>query len=383
MKTCLITPSFPPVDGGTETAVQEIAYSLAERNHSVTVITLNHRTAAQIENLNNNITIYRTPVFPTPIGKSSMSQFGIYKMILRTHRIINFDILHQFHVFYLGAACIYAKRKTKLPLITSLMGMDTYDPFNPIPRVFNPYMKWVMNSSDAITSPCLEVVNRARRQGLIKEASIIPHGVNLKRFHPNYNSASLRKKLGVSSSEIMVLSIQRLCRRKKLEYLLHSIPLVLAKNPQVKFVIGGQGSEKSQLEALVEQLNIQCSVIFPGFISENELPLYYAACDIFALHTMYEAFGIVLAEAMASGKPVISTSVGSVPEVIDDGQTGLVIPAEDSLALSKAILKLVENKELRLMMGRAGLEKARREYGWAGIIEGYLREYEAVLEKMQ
>ena len=287
-------------------------------------------------------------------------------------------MLNQFHLSSFGGASILAKKKINKPLVTSLMGCDTYNPFDPVPKILYPYMAWVMNNSDIVTSPCYELVHHARSQGLKKDAVVISHGVDLDKFNPNNYSSELRKKVEVRDGEVMCFSLQRLDQRKRVEYLINAIPNVIKENPNVKFVIGGGGPERENLYRLTKKLNIEDNVAFTGFIPFKKYSAYYASCDIFVLHSTYEAFGIVLAEAMASGKPVISTNVGAIPEVVDNGKTGIIVPPRDSKALADAILKLAEAKDLRIKMGMEGRKKAEREYDWDTIVEKYERIYESL-----
>ncbi|GAI40996.1 unnamed protein product, partial [marine sediment metagenome] len=111
-----------------------------------------------------------------------------------------------------------------------------------------------------------------------------------------------------------------------------------------------------------------------------ELPEYYAACDIFVLPSLYEHFGLVFAEAMACGKPIISTKVGAAPEVIGDGKAGLIVPPADPNALAWAISRLTTDKGLRKQMGEKGRHKVEKEYDWDLIAKRYAELYETILE---
>lgn len=380
MNICLISPTYLPNKGGSEVAIYELSRKLAERGYNVVLVTPNEMHCAAFENV-NGVEVHRTFLPRIPYGGSVAAAPFVFRKILELNKVRHFDLLHQFHVFSLGIASILAKKIIKKPLLTSLMGADTYDPLNPLWRIFAPYISWTMNNSDAITSPCNELLHHARKQGLKKEAVVIPHGVDLDRFTSHQGSGDVRKKLGMAEDEIMVLSVQRLSRRKSIEYLIGAMPKVVEENSKVKLIIGGKGTEEERLKQQVQELSVGNNVIFAGFIPDEELPAYYASCDIFAMHTTYEAFGLVFAEAMACGKPVISTSVGAIPEVIDDGKTGIIVPPKDSGALADAILKLVGDRELRLKMGEEGQKKARQKYSWNHITEQYIQVYESMLIK--
>jgi len=379
LKICFVTPNYLPAVGGTEVAIHEIGKRLVEKGYDITLITRVFGVSDVSEHT-DGIEIYR---FAGKSGKIGfiITQLKILKKIKELDKTKNFDILHQFHVFALGGASVFAQKILKKPLVTSLMGGDTYNPFkNPIAKIFNPYMSWIMNNSDVVTSPCNELIHHAKNQGLKKDAVVIPHGVDLDDFNPNkYSKDIIHKNFGILNDETMVLSLQRLHKLKSVEYLINAIPGVTKKSPNVKFIIVGEGPQKKELEELVKKGDIEDNVIFTGFVPHGEkLLLLLSSCDIFAFHSNYESFGIVLVEAMASGKPVISTDVGAIPEIVDDGKTGIIVPPRDPKALANAILKLVRDKDLRIKMGIEGRKKAEREYNWDRIVEMYEGIYESL-----
>jgi glycosyltransferase involved in cell wall biosynthesis len=128
-------------------------------------------------------------------------------------------------------------------------------------------------------------------------------------------------------------------------------------------VIGGQGSELPSLKVLAQELGVGDEVVFAGQLGPEKVD-YYAACDIFVFHSMFETFGQVLAEAMMCGKPIVTSRAGAIPEVVDDGVTGLLVEPEDAGAFASAILQLAGNELLRLKMGNAGKRKARVCFDW-------------------
>jgi glycosyltransferase involved in cell wall biosynthesis len=261
------------------------------------------------------------------------------------------------------------------------MGWDTYDPIHPLSKFLDPYLAHIMNSSDVVVSPVKRTIIYAKHQGCKKEIKIVPHGVDTAWFNVNVNGSIQRKKLGVEKGDIVILSVQRLVQRKGLEYLIYAIPTVVKENPHVKFVIIGEGPEKVKLKELAKTLKVSERIIFLGFVSSDDLPRYYSACDIFALPSLYEQFGLVLAEAMACGKPVVSTEVGAIPEVVENGKTGLLVEPKNPTQFAEALLKLANDKNLRKKMGGAGRKKAEKEYDWNIIARKYLEEYEKIVKR--
>jgi glycosyltransferase involved in cell wall biosynthesis len=385
MRVCFISPSYFPEIGGTEIAIHELGKRLVNKGCEINLITPApdgtsryeqesgmhiHSVFIPAEILLMNPQHYYGRLFPPPI-----TQMSILKKVMKSNKEKEFDILHQFHVFYLGAASVFAKKVLRKPLVTSLMGWDTYDPIHPLSKFLDPYLAHIMNSSDVVVSPVERTIIHAKHQGCKKEIKIIPHGVDTMRFNVNVNGSIQRKKLGVEKDDIVVLSVQRLFQRKGMEYLVYAIPTAIRENPHMKFVIIGEGPEKAKLKELAKTLKVNERIIFLGFVSSEELPKYYAACDVFALPSLYEQFGIVLAEAMACGKPVVSTEVGAIPEVVENGKTGLLAEPKNPKQFAEALLKLASDENLRRKMGEEGRKKVEKEYDWDIIAEKYLEEY--------
>lgn len=176
----------------------------------------------------------------------------------------------------------------------------------------------------------------------------------------------------------MILAVSRLSdteRYKRIDLLIQSMKKVLPCHPDAFCVIVGDGTYRASLQAMARDLGIQDSIIFPGRVSDELLPSYYRAADLFALPSLKEGFGIVFLEAMYYAKPCIGVRAGGVPEVVDDGRTGYITAPDDPDALAASILALVLDENLREAMGRAGRQKLQREFS----SETFKRKLEAAL----
>jgi len=368
-----VTPTFPPITGGTEIATYELAKRLQALGNKVTILTPRFGNSPKCECM-NGVDVHRldTARFKPSFVFNSFIFSRFAKQLSKKRR---FDVLHQFHVFPLGGACVITKYMLRLPLVTSLMGWDTYTPIKALSKVFIPFLHWVMVNSDIVTSPSKALATHSRRRNV----AIIPHGVDCSLFNQNINGLETRKRLKIGDDEVLVLTVQRLHPRKGLECLLKALGIVVRENSKVKIVIVGEGPEREKLESLAGKLHITRNVTFLGSVDHTDLPKVYAACDIFVLHTLYEAFGIVLVEAMASCKPVVSTNVGGVPEIVQNGKTGLLVPPRNSNLLAKAILLLASDEILRRTMGKEGRKIVEKRYDWSVIVERYLDLYSSIV----
>jgi glycosyltransferase involved in cell wall biosynthesis len=165
----------------------------------------------------------------------------------------------------------------------------------------------------------------------------------------------------------MLLSVSRLHQTefyKRIDLILEAMPAVLKQAPETFLVVVGEGSDRARLQRLAAQLRIDDRVKFTGRVTERELPLYYQACDMFVLPSLKEGFGIVFLEAMQYGKPCIGARAAAVPEVIVDGETGLLAAPGDPRSLELAIMTLIADEPSRLMMGQAGLRRLENNFSF-------------------
>jgi glycosyltransferase involved in cell wall biosynthesis len=165
-----------------------------------------------------------------------------------------------------------------------------------------------------------------------------------------------------------VLFVGRLEKRKGIETLFKAIPLVLKEVPDARFHIVGSDTNLapnggSYRDHLLQNMDKKYhkNVRFVGYVNDNELKDFYRNCDIFVAPSLYESFGLIYLEAMAWGKPVIGCDVGGVPEIVEDGETGILIPPEDENALAEAIINLKDEK-LRAKMGEQARKKIKERY---------------------
>jgi len=205
------------------------------------------------------------------------------------------------------------------------------------------------------------------RQHLIAElnvspskVAVVPYGVAGK-YHPGGRSAPCG--LGTDDRTV-IFYLGSLKPRKNLPFLLEVFQDIHVKRPDTLLVIGGTGPQEEELKDRVRQLGLSRAVMLTGYIPESEKVDYYNGADIFVLPSRLEGFGLVAAEAMACGKPVVASNVCSLPEIVVDGTTGFLADPDDVDDFSDKILRLVRNDDLRHKMGSAGRARARSQFSW-------------------
>ena len=168
-------------------------------------------------------------------------------------------------------------------------------------------------------------------------------------------------------------SLGRLDRQKGYDVLLHA----LASLPDAALVLVGDGPERSSLEALASSLGVDDRVRFVGWHAEPRR--YLTTFDVFALPSRFEGFPLAIVEAMLAGLPVVASAVGSVPEAVREGETGLLVPPDDEAALTAALRRLLAEPSVRLRLGERGRALARERFTAAAMARSFERLYEEIL----
>jgi len=192
-----------------------------------------------------------------------------------------------------------------------------------------------------------------------EKVSFIPLGVDLSRFRilPPGEVMAMKAKLLGDQGRRIVLFVGRLHPEKDLPTLLKAFKLLLSTHPDLLLLVIGWGVERERYERLAEALGIADSVMFLGFIPNEELPIYYNMADVYVLSSLHEEWSNTVMEAMACGLPVVATAVGANPYLIRDGETGFLVPPRRPDIMAEKISLLLDDEEI----ARAMAEKAMRE----------------------
>jgi phosphatidylinositol alpha-1,6-mannosyltransferase len=207
---------------------------------------------------------------------------------------------------------------------------------------------------------------------------VVPNGVDIEKYVPKPASEEQKRRFGLSA-EPCVLFVGSLIPRKGLPYLVEAAKIVVKAQPDVKFVLVGDGPLKSQLTATLQAAGLLGNFMFLRNLSEYDLVGIYSCADVFVLPSVQEGQGIVLLEAQASGVPVVAFGVGGVNEAVRNGETGLLIERGDTNALADALQKLLSDKALRDKMGIAGRRFVTENYSWDLCAQRMLALYREVL----
>ena len=219
------------------------------------------------------------------------------------------------------------------------------------------------------------VVSEWSREHMLKmglppgKVRVVPNGVEPPAHPPTAREA--REHLGIPAEAFVISTLARLVPGKGIADLIKAVSLMKDPNRSIRLVIGGDGEERPRLEALAREC-LGDRALFLGQVL-GDTSMVYAACDVFALPSHMESFGLVYVEAAFHGVPSVGTLVGGIPEAVVDGKTGLLVPVGDAPAIAEAIQRLRDNPGLRRSMGAAARARACAEFTEAAMAERYCK----------
>lgn len=385
MKICYFITHFPyknkasnknyPI-GGAETVVENLTNVLAQKGHEISIFTTSASSKDKVEEY-NDITVYRYGTnFKVASGKFSLS-------LLKGPLKYPTDLVHVHVSVPMGdiAGFLYAKKKNKPLIVTTHLDVGSYKGVI-IKSFYYLYCKLItklLSRADTIISPSEYYINEAGvSEKYRNKIVVIPNGINIEDFDVPYSKEECREKLALSSPERILLCVGNLEPRKGFDILLKAMPKILKNVQDTKLVFVGNGIMSDVLKSLADNLGIFEHIKFAGFVDESKKVLYYKSADIFVHPSIYEIFGIVNLEAMACGVPIVASKVGGIPDVVKNGENGLLVPPRDSEALADAIIHLLENEDIRVKMGKNGRKKVEN-YSWKRIAEETEKLYEGLI----
>lgn len=296
------------------------------------------------------------------------------------------DLIHAHFAYPEGVAGLLAKRETKRPLIVMLHGDDILvEPQNHyglrLSKSVDTSIKWVLNGADLVIAASNATYNEACR--IVKETKkvhLVPNAVDTEKFNPSLDCSWVKKKLNIENCSV-IFALASHSPVHGLEYLIKAVPIVTKEKDDVVFVIGGEGSLRTFHEQLAAKLGVKEKVKFVGLISRNQTPYYFAASDMLVVPSLQMAFGIVVSEAMACGKPVISSRVSGALDQIIDGTNGFLIKPQSPAEIAEKILWLLNNPISAKRMGMRGREIVEKKFNMDTRIEDILSLYRELLEE--
>jgi glycosyltransferase involved in cell wall biosynthesis len=387
----MVTTSYPRFPGdGVGSFIEPIAKGVAARGHDVHVVAPWHPAItrgssedgvsfhfykyAPVRALNvfgyaqglQADTHLRLAAWAAAPAALAAGWFKAWRVATKRHA----TVMHAHWVIPNGA--IAALSRGRLPLVVSLHGSDVYvaerhAATGRAARAVFARAAWVTACSDDLRQRALALGAPAAR------TETLPYGVDVDRFAPNPQArAAVRETLGIGAAPLVVTA-GRLVRKKGFEYLIDAAAALRPRWPHLCVAIAGDGDLRGELAERARPL--EGTVRLLGTLPQDEIGRLVAAADVVAVPSVRDEAGNVdglpnfALEALASGTPVVASRAGGLPDVIEDGANGRLVPERDSASLAQALAALLEAPETRTRLGAEARRRVARDFGWAHVAE--------------
>jgi glycosyltransferase involved in cell wall biosynthesis len=310
----------------------------------------------------------RHAILPTQSSRRWLFPLDAYRLAAGICRTQGADMVITQDPFFTGAAGYALKRRFGVPLCIQIhsdnIGSEWWLRESPRNRLMESAGKWLVRRADSIQVVSNTIAGRLVKNGVAPERiwNIMPAGGIDAALYRDADGSKIRARLLGERHNRLVLFVGRLVAVKDLPTLLDAASIVVKELPDTLFVLIGDGEERAKGEELLHQKQLQGNVALMGGTSADEMPGYFAACDVFTMSSLYEGKARTLVEAACAGKPIVTTDVSGADEVVAHGETGFIVPVRDSKALAGRVIQLLRNPELAQEMGRRGQEIAAEAY---------------------
>jgi 1,2-diacylglycerol 3-alpha-glucosyltransferase len=360
MRIGFFTDTYLPVIHGVEISIETFRKSLEKMGHKV-FIYAPYTPGYQDKNPN----VFRFQSIRV-IKKPEMRLALPFLPKDHIKDILNFklDICHSHTPFSMGILAKYISDYQKIPLVyTHHTHYPEYAKFYLKERVITPLLarfltKWYANLAQAIITPSFKIKRLLLEYGVKKKKPIyvLPTGVDVKIFKKDKKAGlKLRRRLGLSQKDQILIFVGRMGREKNPEFLLKAFKEILRRK-KVYLLMIGDGPFLDGLKKLAKNLGIEKNVIFTGVIPHQKIPAYYQASDLFVFSSLTETQGIVILEALASGLPVVALKDDVFKEIIIDNKNGFLIKGNSLKSFTQKILKILEKPKLYQRLSAGALK---------------------------
>jgi glycogen(starch) synthase len=361
----MLSWEYPPlVVGGLSRHVHALAHALGAQGHQVTVYTRG-RDGSQHE---GPVRVVRAGSIPPGIPFSDLVPWsmalnlGLFRRSAAELGSERPDVIH-LHDWLVAPAALGLRDLAGAPVVATIHatehGRHGGRVERPVPRFIDAVERWMVEEADRLivcsSSMQAEAIDVLGADPAVVDT--IPNQIDTSLFRPARTSSPARRPT--------LLFAGRLEYEKGVQTLLHALPVVARRLPEIRLRIVGRGTYADHLHRQARQLGLDGRVRFDGFVDPDRLRDLYVSSHAVVVPSLYEPFGLVALEAMACGVPVVVSDAGGLRELVDHGATGLRFPAGDHGALARALVRLLCDQDLARRVGRAGRGAVAGRDTWA------------------
>jgi len=391
VKVCFISPEYLPLSGGTGAYVYYLSKELMKHGNSAYIVT-GYGESRDVK-VNPQHYVFFLKTLKAPVVKSFLFAASASRKLSKIIGSLPVDFAHVNLPLVPSFAVPRGFGKTLISTVHSTwkgeaeaIRGEPYSRLNSNEKFmvsFNWFLRIFEEKMLERSDKIIAVSDFTRRELLqyykVKEDKIrvIHNGVDVDKFQPVRDKRKAKEELGFNPDDIAVLSVGRLYARKGLFTLLESMPRVVRKFRNAKFIISGKG-QSNEMKKLVNhatRLGVKDNIIFTGYFPDSKLPKLYQAADVFAFSTFYENLPFAVLEALSSGLPVVTTKVGGIPEMIESGRNGFLVQPSNARELADRILYCLEHPAAASEMAVLARKTILKRFDWSLIVKKVLAVY--------
>ena len=326
MNIVMMTNTYKPIVGGLEKSVETFAEEFRKRGHRVLIVAPEFKGFPCCREKD----VFRVPAIQNFEGTGFSVELPVPTKLSWILKRFKPDIIHSQHPFLIGDTALRVSAKFNKPVIFTYHTLYERNAnyFFGGSKIFTSFVIKLSigyaNLCDRIVAPSQSIAVLLRRQGVKKQIDVIPTGIHKEDFKGG-DGLAFRKFFGIPREAFVVGTVSRIVSEKNIVFLARAVAEFLKLNKQAYFVIVGEGDLLEQIQILLQKAKVMDRVVLTGVLTGKKLIHAYAAMDVFAFASHSETQGIILAEAMAAGKPVVAVNASAIREVVKNKQNGRII----------------------------------------------------------
>lgn len=376
MNILLVNPFDLSSTGGVVTAVKMLCQEWTKQGHHVTLLVPGEANRVRSIGTMNGVSVYggylRVPIIRKSLLRGLVSFCLFFPFtLLELHRFMAHKQIHAVNIQYPWPWMFYfavLRRICRWKLVVTLQGNDVHD----LPIVswdHRLFVRWLLKSADCVIGVSQSLLDKSCSifPGLTLRTLVVPNGAPI--------AASVHGSTVVLKEDVpcdYILTVGHIIHRKGMDLLIKALKVAQECGSDLNLVVVGEGPEQGNLLALARELGVAKQVNFVGNQPHERTLEFYRGCLFFALSSRVEGLPLVIVEAMANRKAVVATKVDGVPEIVQDGTTGLLVEPEDPQSLAEALVRLYKDQGLRERFAQRGRERALQKFTWEVIASRYL-----------
>ena len=387
MRIGTLSWEFPPrVVGGIARHCEGLAKALVHQEHEVHLFTLDFPGSPTYEEM-NGIKVYRTS---TELGHPNFLTWVLLfnhflgKKMAEVSHSVDLDVMHA-HDWLAAFAGISFKHYLKKPMVLTVhsteigraQGLHSPDSFT-----IDGIEWWATYEADKVI-----VCSQSMKSEICghfnlpwDKVDVIPNAINPAQYQNSVDRGSVREHYGIGWGEKMVLCVGRLVPQKGIEYFIRAIPKIARRFTESKFIIVGEGWSRDSLEAEARATGHSEKIRFTGYVSDKEVVNLMTSADVLVVPSVYEPFGIVALEGMATGVPVVASKVGGLSEVIEHDRTGVFVYPRSPDSIAWGIGKILSDSGYAKWLTGNAKDKLEKDYSWEAVAMKTVEVYKELVD---